>query len=168
MEQGCSVRERRRRVVETKMLVTGLGNVKAMLGRAARKYERFPNIRIGFDASYALYVNYNLEAKWKGKPRKPSPPHRGVYWGPAGEPLFMDKTISALKGKGVIAKIITQQMRSGQSLKQSSLAAALFVLKEMQLRCPVDSGHLQSSGFVKQGESIYRNPEFPHVPPPTR
>lgn len=151
--------------METKMLVTGLGNVKKMLGRVAKKYERFPRITIGFDATYALFVNYNLEAKWKGRPRRPSPPHQGVYWGPAGQPLFMDKTIAALRGKGVIAKIIAQRMKAGDSLKQSSLAAALFVLKEMQVRCPVDSGHLQSSGFVKQGESTYRNPEFPYVPP---
>lgn len=51
-------------------------------------------VRVGFGAAYALWVHENLEAKWKGKPRRSG---TGVYWGPKGEPKFLERALIAKK-----------------------------------------------------------------------
>lgn len=43
---------------------------------------------VGYGASYALAVHENLEAKLKGTPR---PSGLGVYWGPSGQPKFLEQ-----------------------------------------------------------------------------
>ena len=55
-----------------------------------------PAVSIGFSASYAIYVHENLEQKLKGDPR---PSGLGVYWGPKGEPKFLENALTHLKAK---------------------------------------------------------------------
>ena len=43
---------------------------------------------VGYSAAYALAVHENLEQKLKGKPR---PSGLGQYWGPSGEPKFLER-----------------------------------------------------------------------------
>lgn len=47
---------------------------------------------IGYGARYAAAV-HNASGKLKGQPR---PKNRGVYWGPSGEPKFLEKGIEAI------------------------------------------------------------------------
>lgn len=47
-------------------------------------------VEIGYSAAYALFVHENMEAKWKGQPRKSG---IGVYWGPHGEPKFLERPL---------------------------------------------------------------------------
>lgn len=42
---------------------------------------------VGFTAAYALFVHENMEQKLKGLPRSSG---RGVYWGPDGQPKFLE------------------------------------------------------------------------------
>lgn len=44
---------------------------------------------IGYGAKYAAAV-HNASGKLKGQPR---PKNRGVYWGPSGEPKFLEKGV---------------------------------------------------------------------------
>lgn len=44
-------------------------------------------VDIGFTAPYALAIHENMEQKLKGKPR---PSGIGVYWGPSGQPKFLE------------------------------------------------------------------------------
>ncbi|MCW5678454.1 MAG: hypothetical protein KIT65_10970 [Xanthobacteraceae bacterium] len=48
-------------------------------------------VDVGYSAAYALFVHENLEQKLKGKPR---PSGLGVYWGPDGEPKFLERTVT--------------------------------------------------------------------------
>jgi hypothetical protein len=45
-------------------------------------------VEVGFTAAYALFVHENLEQKLQGIPR---PSGLGDYWGPAGEPKFLER-----------------------------------------------------------------------------
>lgn len=65
-------------------------------GLVGSAYTRFspedPNVvEIGYAAAYALYVHENLEQKLKGQPR---PSGLGVYWGPEGEPKFLERPLN--------------------------------------------------------------------------
>ncbi len=47
-----------------------------------------PNsVEVGYTASYALSVHENMEQTLKGQPR---PSGIGVYWGPHGQPKFLE------------------------------------------------------------------------------
>lgn len=47
-------------------------------------------VDIGFTAPYALSIHENMEQKLKGRPR---PSGIGVYWGPSGQPKFLESAI---------------------------------------------------------------------------
>ncbi len=67
---------------------------------------------VGFHSAYALYVHENLEQKLKGEPRKSG---LGVYWGPHGEPKFLE---SALRDSyDDILKIIAKRARPSGNAK---------------------------------------------------
>lgn len=51
-------------------------------------------VQVGFGSSYAAAVHENMEQKWKGKPRKSG---LGSYWGPEGEPKYLEKAIAETK-----------------------------------------------------------------------
>ena len=48
-------------------------------------------VEVGYSAAYALEVHENLENKRAGQPR---PSGLGVYWGPKGEPKFLESTLT--------------------------------------------------------------------------
>lgn len=135
--------------------MTGFDTFRAALGRKAKQYERFPAFEIGFSAPYAIYVHENLEQKWKGRPRRPSPPKKGVYWGPAGGPKYLTRAIAKTKSDGSARRILLRELKAGNSLRHAALQVALHVLHEAQLNVPVDSGFLQDSGFVRSGGTFY-------------
>jgi hypothetical protein len=61
---------------------------------------------VGFGAAYALYIHENMEQKLKGEPR---PSGLGVYWGPSGQPKFLEAPIQANHDK--ILRIIASYAR---------------------------------------------------------
>jgi hypothetical protein len=61
---------------------------------------------VGFGAAYALYVHENLEQKLKGEPRKSG---KGVYWGPDGEPKFLENALR--RSNGDILKIVQKRAK---------------------------------------------------------
>ncbi len=73
--------------------------------RASGFVQKSPNdpnsVDIGFTASYAMAVHENLEQKLKGQPR---PSGIGVYWGPEGQPKFLE-TAARDKSSEVLREI---------------------------------------------------------------
>lgn len=66
------------------------GNLKA--SAYTRKAPEDPNaVEVGYSAAYALFVHENMEQKLKGEPR---PSALGEYWGPNGEPKFLESTLN--------------------------------------------------------------------------
>ena len=47
-------------------------------------------VEVGFSAAYAVFVHENMDQKLKGKPR---PSGLGVYWGPEGQPKFLESAV---------------------------------------------------------------------------
>lgn len=67
-----------------------------------------PNVvQIGYTAAYALYVHEDLEQKLKGKPR---PSGLGVYWGPRGEPKFLERPLN--ESRKDILTIVARRARN--------------------------------------------------------
>lgn len=48
-------------------------------------------VEVGFSAASALFIHENMGQKLKGKPR---PSGKGVYWGPNGQPKFLESTVN--------------------------------------------------------------------------
>lgn len=47
-------------------------------------------VEVGYSAAYAVWVHENLEQKLKGEPR---PSGLGKYWGPNGQPKFLQTAL---------------------------------------------------------------------------
>lgn len=65
-------------------------------------------IEVGFSAAYAVFVHENMEAKWRGKPRRSG---LGVYWGPAGEPRYLANAVTA-KHAEVVSVVASRAKKS--------------------------------------------------------
>lgn len=64
-------------------------------------------VEVGFSAAYALFIHENMEQKLKGEAR---PSGLGVYWGPNGQPKFLesamiDKQQEVLEAVAAYAKV---------------------------------------------------------------
>jgi hypothetical protein len=64
------------------------------------------SVEVGFGAAYAIYIHENMEQVLKGQPR---PSGLGVYWGPSGQPKFLEAPIQANHDK--ILRIIASYAR---------------------------------------------------------
>ena len=81
------------------------GNLKAS-SFARKAIDDDMAVEVGFSSKYALYVHENLEQKLKGKDRQSG---LGKYWGPKGEPKFLERSLRDNKDKGL--KIIQRKAK---------------------------------------------------------
>lgn len=65
-------------------------------------------VEVGYTAAYAIFVHENMEQKLKGEPR---PSGLGEYWGPSGEPKYLEN--SAREKADDVVKIVTAYAREG-------------------------------------------------------
>lgn len=65
-------------------------------------------VEVGYTADYAVYVHENMEQTLKGQER---PSGLGVYWGPQGEPKFLERAVERLKDKIVATVARYAQVR---------------------------------------------------------
>lgn len=129
--------------------INGLDAVVAMLKqRAESARKEASTVVTGYENNHALYVHENIEMKWRGKPRQPSPPHRGVYWGPHGEAKFLEKPARTLSSDGTIGDIIRRTLAAGESLETGLLISGLRIQRDSQELVPVDFGNLKNSAFT--------------------
>lgn len=120
---------------------------KMAIKRAKAMRDSNLSVKIGYEASYALWVHENIEEKWKGLPRKH--PHKGRYWDPQGRgrSKFLEYPARVFGSK--IGSIIGQAAKNGATLLQSMLLGGMFLQRESQRIVPVDTGNLKASAFTK-------------------
>jgi len=75
--------------VSNRKVPVHLDNLRA--GSYTRKGSEDKTVEIGYTAAYAVFVHENMEQKLKGQPRASG---KGVYWGPSGQPKFLESTIN--------------------------------------------------------------------------
>jgi len=103
-----------------KIVPVEFGNLRgsAFTRKAQKKKKTKPSVEVGFSAAYALYVHENLNQTLKGLPRPPSLGKAGIgfYWGPKGEPKYLENALRrnrkrVLKAIAAHAKIKTKKAR---------------------------------------------------------
>jgi hypothetical protein len=85
LEAGLSLQRRSQSKVPVEY-----GNLRAS-AYTRKSIDEPLTVEVGFSAAYALEVHENLELKRAGQPR---PSGLGVYWGPKGEPKFLESTVT--------------------------------------------------------------------------
>lgn len=87
------------------------GNLKA--SAYTRKVPEDQNaVEVGYEASYAVYVHENMEQKLKGEPR---PSGLGNYWGPAGQPKFLESAVIDMQDEIVTTVAAYTKRNTGTS-----------------------------------------------------
>jgi hypothetical protein len=94
------------------------------------KYSGAAEGEVGYSQSYARFVHENLEA------------HH-----PVGQAKFLEKP-ARTKRPAMIA-IIGKLLKEGKTPKQAVYAALLYLQGQSQALCPVDTGALRNSAYVK-------------------
>lgn len=67
------------------------------------------SVEVGFAAAYAVYIHENMEQKLKGEDR---PSGLGVYWGPNGQPKFLESAMIDEKDEGLRLVAAYAEIRS--------------------------------------------------------
>lgn len=87
-------------------------------------------VTVGFSAEYAVYVHEMLH-----------------LFHPVGQAKFLE---DAMKTEApALREIIRSALRSGKTLGEAQLLAGQHLLARAKELCPVDTGHLRDSGFVR-------------------
>ena len=121
--------------------------VKAMRKRVAKIAEDAKcSVVIGYTAYYALYVHENLDPKTIGM-NIPRPSGLGVFWGPAGQPKFLEAPFRDNRDK--YAAIVRNALKAGLTLKQALLLAGLELQRDSMELVPVEYGNLRASAFTR-------------------
>lgn len=109
--------------------VNGVKKVTETFQRVSEQYQGAKYV-IGFTAPYAVYVHENLNARHTN-----------------GEAKFLENA-TRLYAKAAAA-MIANMLKNGKTVSQAVMAGGLVILGQAQKRCPVLTGRLKRSGFVK-------------------
>lgn len=104
--------------------------VIATLVAARKKHEDAPDVVVGYSAPYAVFVHENLEA------------HH-----PNGKAKFLSDPARRLSV--AIAEKVAHAIRRGLDWSEAQLIGGYFLLRASQRECPVRTGFLRASGFVR-------------------
>jgi hypothetical protein len=119
--------------------------VAKLRDRAAKaRRESAGSVVVGYTAQYAIFIHENMEQRRKGEPRSSG---RGVYWGPNGQPKFLEGPARELSP--ILGNIVATAVAAGKTLIQGLLLAGLRLQRESQQRVPVDTGFLRASAFTR-------------------
>lgn len=111
-----------------------------------KKTGKAPSVLVGFTAGYALYVHEDLEATWKGLPRRSG---KGVYWGPSLHgPKFLEAPARSMAKE--LGAIVGEVFKKGATLLVALFTAGLKLQAEAQKRVPVELGNLRASAFTRE------------------
>lgn len=67
-------------------------------------------VEIGFSALYAIFVHENMEAKLYGQER---PSGKGDYWGPHGQPKFLESAVRELQDE-IVKTVADEAKQAGK------------------------------------------------------
>lgn len=101
---------------------------------------------VGYTAAYAIWVHEMPNNDSFGTPR---PSGLGVYWGPRGQPKFLEEPARRLANDGTLGNIVARAAKSGKSVKEAILLACLRIQRESQMVVPVEYGNLRASAFTR-------------------
>lgn len=109
------------------------------------------SVIVGYTAGrYALYVHEMTpkDPHW-GRPRRK--PHKGDYWDPPGrgQPKYLERPARELFNSGALARIVTKQVKGGNTLEDGLVMAGLEIMRHSQEIVPVDTGNLKASATVR-------------------
>lgn len=110
--------------------VFGLGGVAQHLEKKIAELQRPASVQVGFTVNYAIYVHENLKA-----------------FHPVGQAKFLET--AARENETKINKIIASALKKGASLDEALLLGGLYLQREAQKLCPVDTGALKASAFTR-------------------
>lgn len=85
---------------------------------------------VGFSVNYAIFVHENLTA------------HH-----PVGQAKFLET--AARENEDRINKIVANALKKGLTLEQALLLGGLYLQREAQKLCPVDTGALKNSAYTR-------------------
>lgn len=85
---------------------------------------------VGYSAPYAIYVHENLMA-----------------YHPVGQAKFLEQPTRTMQPE--FRRIITERLLKGDTPSQALLAAGQALLAASLELCPIDTGLLRESGFVR-------------------
>ena len=94
---------------------------------------RDAKMSVGYTAPYALYVHENRGANFK-----------------VGRAGFLSDVAREMAGE--LARIASRQLRAGATMVQRLTAMGAALLAESKRNCPVDTGYLRSTGYVRIDE----------------
>ncbi len=117
------------------------------LSAKAREEDR-TKVVCGYDCPYAIFVHENLAMAWKGRPRRPSPPKSGVYWGPNGMAKFLERPMRRLSKAGTLTRIISRALARGLTIRQALWLVGQKIKEESTAVVPVDTGRLKASFYI--------------------
>lgn len=129
--------------------IKGLESLVAKLRARAAKVSSNPEVAVGYEAQYAIYLhempNARVRTLDQGVER---PSGLGVYWGPSQYgPKFLEGPARELRHD--LKEIINQAAHQGKNLGQCLLLAGLRLQRESQKRVPVEYGNLKASAFTR-------------------
>lgn len=113
--------------------IDGVGRLitklKAMIAKAKRENVTY---RVGFTASYAIYVHEDMTARHAAGTRA----------------KFLEEPARGKQHE--MRTIVKESMRRGLTLSQAVHAAALYLIGEAMEIVPVKTGNLRGSWFVRR------------------
>ena len=125
--------------------VEGLTKLVAQLKARLDKVPPKPvSVLVGYTSAYALYVHENMEQKLRGQPR---PSGKGVYWGPQGQPKFLEAPARTFAPE--LGRIIRELVAKGQTLDKALVVAGMRLQRESMKLVPVEFGFLRASAFTR-------------------
>lgn len=123
----------RSRGAKTVAKVEGLNQLLAQFRAKADAAGKGVKATVGYGAAYSVVVHEDMEARHT-----------------TGQAKFLETPARTLQP--VLAGIIAQALREGKTMKEAVLLAAERLKVESQALCPVLSGFLRDSAFVRLEE----------------
>lgn len=90
-------------------------------------------VTVGYTQEYAIYVHENLEANFK-----------------VGQAKYLEQPARELQGQ--MAQMVKDYVAGGMKLGMALYMVGLFLQRESQKLCPVDTGALRASAFTRLEE----------------
>lgn len=111
----------------------GASRLRDKLAKLATRFgfkDDRPAVVVGYSQAYALWVHENLEAVHK-----------------VGQAKFLEEPFRRMRDE--LGGLIRADLRRGLTIQQALLRAGLYLQRESQRLCPVDTGALRASAFTR-------------------
>jgi hypothetical protein len=112
------------------MIIEKLESLLGKFGSLMKELPPSVSVIVGYTQRYAIFVHENLTA------------HHNV-----GQAKFLEQP--ARQFSKDIAQVVSKAVKNGTPLPQALVLGGLFLQRESQKLCPVDTGALKASAFTR-------------------